>query len=201
MHTVPKKLLHVGCGPKRKADLKGFDSDNWIEIRFDIDSKAKPDILGTLTDMSQVGDESVDAIYSSHNIEHLYVHEVAIALKEFHRILRPDGIVVLTCPDLQSVCAAVANDRLLDPLFDTPGGPITPMDILYGHRGYLAKGRIHMAHKCGFTYSVLSGSFTAAGFGSTYGGSRPRSFDLWLVASKSVRSDPEMQELGAIFLP
>jgi len=110
-----KKLLHVGCGSQNKSSLKGFD--DWQEVRFDIDERVKPDIVGTLTDMSAVATASVDAIYSSHNIEHLYAHEVAIALKEFNRVLKSDGFVVLTCPDLQSVCEAVAKDRLLDTLY------------------------------------------------------------------------------------
>ena len=43
---------------------------------------------------------SVDAVFSSHNIEHLYPHEVPLALKEFMRVLKPDGFVLMTCPDL-----------------------------------------------------------------------------------------------------
>ncbi|WP_206075625.1 class I SAM-dependent methyltransferase [Polynucleobacter aenigmaticus] len=103
-----KKFLHVGCGPQYKTQLKGFNSDDWQEIRFDIDPKVSPDIEGTLTDMVLVPSESVDAIFSSHNIEHIFPHEVPVALSEFYRVLKPDGIVVLTCPDLQSVCEAVA---------------------------------------------------------------------------------------------
>jgi predicted SAM-dependent methyltransferase len=104
-----KSFLHVGCGPQNKTGLKGFNSIEWKEIRFDIDENVSPDIQGTLTDMSLVDSSSVDAIYSSHNIEHIFAHEVQIALKEFYRVLKDDGIVVITCPDLQSVCDAVAK--------------------------------------------------------------------------------------------
>jgi predicted SAM-dependent methyltransferase len=78
-----KTFLHVGCGRQKKKDLKGFKSDDWKEIRFDINSNVNPDIIGTLTDMSKVENQSVDAIFSSHNIEHLFPHEVPTALKEF----------------------------------------------------------------------------------------------------------------------
>ena len=92
-----KSFLHVGCGPKRKAQTtKGFDTPEWHEIRLDIDPLALPDLIGTTTDMSAVASESVDAIYSSHNIEHLYPHEVPVALAEFIRVLRDDGFVVIT---------------------------------------------------------------------------------------------------------
>ena len=53
-----KNFLHVGCGPQYKDSLKGFK--DWQEIRFDIDPKVKPDILGSLTDMSAVEDKSVE---------------------------------------------------------------------------------------------------------------------------------------------
>jgi len=151
--------------------------------------------------MSLVKSSSMDAIYSSHNIEHVFAHEVSIALKEFYRVLKDDGIVVITCPDLQSVCDAVAKNKLLEPLYVSPAGPISPIDILYGHRGFIANGNVYMAHKCGFTYQVLIGAFYEVGFKSSYGGSRPQDFDLWLLASKNDKSVEELQKLALEFLP
>ena len=194
-----KKFLHVGCGHQTKQGIKGFDSDQWEEIRFDIDESVKPDIVGTLTDMSAVPTASVDAIFSSHNIEHLYAHEVALALKEVHRVLKSGGFVVVTCPDLQSVCEVVARGGLLDTLYVSPAGPITPMDILYGHRGYLKNGNKYMAHNCGFTYKVLDSFFKEAGFVRTRGVERPTSFDLWLIALKE--DNLELLKETKVFLP
>ena len=91
---MTKKFLHVGCGPQTKKGLKGVDSEDWREIRFDINEKVDPDIVGTMTDLDMIKSGSFDAIYSSHNSEHLFAHEVTIALKEFNRILREDGFVV-----------------------------------------------------------------------------------------------------------
>jgi SAM-dependent methyltransferase len=194
-------FLHVGCGPQTKAGLKGFKHDDWNEIRFDIDASVNPDIVGTLTDMSRVETASMDALYSSHNIEHLFPHEVPVALKEFHRVLKPGGFVVLTCPDLQSVCQAVAQDQLLEPLYDSPAGPISAIDILFGHRGYIAQGNHYMAHKCGFTFKALCGTFAEAGFKSTFGGRGLKSFDLWLVAFKQDLPTEEVRSIGSHFLP
>lgn len=196
-----KTLLHVGCGPQNKSGLKGFSQEEWREIRFDIDPNVAPDIIGTLTNMSGVDSSSIDAIYSAHNIEHLFPHEVPIALEEFRRVLKPDGMVVITCPDLISVCQAVVQDKLLEPLYQSPAGPITPIDILYGHRGYIAEGNHYMAHKCGFTYSALSEFFLNAGFKKIYGGSRPKAFDLWLVAFKAEKEDEDIKRIGSAFLP
>ena len=196
-----KRFLHVGCGPQNKSGLKGFNSEDWREIRFDIDKAVAPDIEGTLTDMTAVESSSMDALYSSHNIEHVFPHEVSIALKEFHRVLKPDGIAVITCPDLQSVCEAVAKDRLLEALYVSPAGPIAPIDILYGHRGFMAQGQVYMAHKCGFTYSTLQSSVLEAGFRNVFGGARPQAFDLWLLAFKQEVTEEAMRKAAALYLP
>jgi len=197
-----KSFLHIGCGPKRKPQTtRGFNTDEWNEIRLDIDPTVQPDVTGTMTDMSAVADASVDAIFSSHNIEHLYPHEVPVALKEFLRVLKPDGFLVVTCPDLQSVCKLVAEDKLTDPAYVAPAGPIAPLDILYGYRPAMAKGNLFMAHRCGFTQKVLTGTLQAAGFQMIASTARPAAFDLWALASKSARSEEEMRELAGEHFP
>jgi predicted SAM-dependent methyltransferase len=195
-----KTFLHVGCGPKYKNNTtEGFNNDDWIECRFDIDESVNPDLVGTMIDMTSVTTASVDAIFSSHNIEHLYPHEVPLALAEFKRVLKPDGFVVITCPDLQAVCALVAEDKLIDAAYTSPAGPITPLDILYGHRLPMAKGNLYMAHRCGFTKKVLNGTIRSCGFATVATFSRPYPyFDLWAVGCVSKRSDEEIRALAQI---
>ena len=196
-----KTFLHVGCGPQNKSRLRGFSSPDWQEIRFDIDPNVKPDIEGSLTDMSLVKDSSVDAIYSSHNIEHLYPHEVPVAVREFHRVLKRGGYVVLTCPDLQSVCEAIVADQLTVPLYQSPAGPISPIDILYGHRGFIQQGNEYMAHKSGFTYTTLTKEFSDAGFRTLAGMRRPTAYDLWVVAFKDATTQSEALQISGSYLP
>ena len=191
-------FLHVGCGPKRQEQTP-FADKNWREIRLDIDQSVQPDVVGTMVDMSAVESESVDALFSSHNIEHLYPHEVPLALAEFKRVLKPDGFVLLTCPDLQSVCARVANDQLTEPAYMSGMGPIAPLDILYGHRGSMEAGNLYMAHRCGFTKKVLLATLSASGFASGVR-CRPQRFDLWAVALKG-NDNAQIQKLCNEFLP
>jgi ubiquinone/menaquinone biosynthesis C-methylase UbiE len=198
-----KTFLHVGCGPKDKRQTtKGFCTDEWQELRLDIDESVKPDIVGTMLDMSAVSDAAVDAIFSSHNIEHLYPHEVPAALAEFKRVLKPDGFLILTCPDLQSVCALIAEDKLTDAAYTAPAGPIAPLDILYGHRPQLAAGNLYMAHRCGFTQRVLSATLQAAGFAAVATAKRPAPyFDLWAVAAKEQMAELAVRQLAAMHFP
>jgi predicted SAM-dependent methyltransferase len=191
-----KTFLHVGCGHKRK-DRTTKALSSWNELRFEIDESVQPDLVGTMTDMSSVSSESVDAVFSSHNIEHLYPHEVPVALSEFLRVLKPDGFAVITCPDLQAVCALVAEDKLTEPAYTSPAGPIAPLDILYGHRPPMARGNLYMAHRCGFTQKVLNGTLQASGFKSVATTARGYPyFDLWAVASKEELPEAQMQALA-----
>ena len=194
-----KTLLHVGCGVLNKSDLKGFNNDNWKEIRFDIDKDVSPDIVGTMTDMKSVETASFDALYSAHNIEHIYPYQVPIALREFYRVLKEDGIVVIKCPDLQRVCEAVVQDKLLEPLYDSPGGPISPIDILFGNRKAIAEGNEYMAKKGGFTYSVLNGALYEAGFKVRYGGRSQKGWELTIVAFKQEKYDEEIKKIASPF--
>ena len=156
-----------------------------------------------MTDMSAVPSGSVDAIFSSHNIEHLYPHEVPVALAEFKRVLNEDGFVVITCPDLKSVAALIAEDKLTVPAYTSPAGPITPLDILYGHRPQLAQGNLYMAHRCGFTQRVLDGTLRAAGFAAVATMARGFApfFDLWALASVSARSEEIIRTLAGEHFP
>lgn len=201
--SAEQVFLHVGCGPARKQQTtRGFAGPDWRELRLDIDPQVSPDIVGTMTDMAGVESGSVDAVFSSHNIEHLYAHEVLVALGEFVRVLRPEGFLVITCPDLQSVAALVAQDRLLEPAYMSAAGPIAPIDILYGHRPPIAAGNLFMAHRCGFTRRVLDGVLHAAGFAAVTTMARGAPyFDLWAVASKRACRDTELGALAAAHIP
>lgn len=195
-------FLHVGCGPKRKQQTTRTFA-RWNEIRLDIDPAVEPDVTGTMTDMGAVPPGSVQAVFSSHNIEHLYPHEVPTALAEFLRVLDDDGFAVITCPDLQSVCALVAQDQLTEPAYTAPAGPITPLDILYGHRPPMARGNLYMAHRCGFTEKVLRGTLQAAGFKSVATMARGYApyFDLWALASKRARDEASLRQLAMEHFP
>jgi SAM-dependent methyltransferase len=202
MTDMIKTVLHVGCGPQTRVHMtRGFQGDGWREIRLDIDPSVKPDVVGSVTDMSAVAEDSVDAVFSSHNLEHVYHHEVPQVLNEFYRVLRPGGFVVLTCPDLKSVCAKVAQGKLVQPLYDSPLGPISALDILYGHQKQISEGKTYMAHKCGFTWETLCDHFNDAGFHWQVGGARLAYLDIWMLAFAEEIPDEKRLQYAAQYLP
>lgn len=196
-------FLHVGCGHKHKDRTTAtFASPDWLELRLDIDAQVDPDIVGTITNMAGVESASVDAVFSSHNIEHIYPHEVPVALAEFKRVLKPNGFLVLTCPDLQSVCALIAEDKLTEPAYIAPAGPIAPLDIVYGHRPALAQGNLYMAHRCGFTQKVLQATLQANGFPTTAIRRRAHpAYDLWAIATFTAQKAGTLRQLAIAHFP
>ena len=198
-----KTFLNVGCGPQSESKIRGFDNNNWKEIRLDIDVGVNPAIVGTLIDMKKVETASVDAVHSAYNIDHIYAHQVPIALSEFYRVLTDDVIVFVRCPDIQIVCEAVLQDKLLDPFYETEDGTkIAPLDILFGNREEISEGNEYMTKKCGFTYSVLNTVFADAGFKARYGGRIPfNGAELALVAFKQKKSEEEIKKIANPFFP
>ena len=150
-------VLHVGCGTAPlPAQFNGFQ-----EIRLDIDENVKPDVVGSITDIPLLN-ASVERVYSSHNMEHLNENEVPVALSEFYRVLKPGGQVVIEVPDVQSVAEAIPRVGLHGVLYQSPAGPISPADVLYGLRSAVAAGNHFYAHKSGFTKATLEEALTKA---------------------------------------
>ncbi len=158
-------VLHVGCGSLEDQGLhERFLAPGWHEVRLDVDPGVEPDVVASITDMSPVPDATADAVYSHHNIEHIFSHEVPLALSEFFRVLKPGGEVLLATPDLQTVARTIASGRLEDTLYRSPAGNITPLDVVYGLRSDILTGREYMAHRTGFTRGTLARKLGAAGF-------------------------------------
>ena len=181
-----RKFLHVGCGHKRKgATIKPFAAAEWQEVTLDIDEAVSPDLIDGLPELASVPTGAFDAVYSAHNLEHLFPHEVAPALAAFRRVLKDDGFAVITCPDLQTIGDRLAADDLETPLYTSPSGPVRPLDILYGFSPAVAKGAHYMAHRGGFTLTTMREALKRAGFPSIGGFRRPKSYDFWVLALKS----------------
>lgn len=195
------RLLHVGCGPKRKgATVRAFAAADWEEVTLDIDAAVAPDIIDKLPELLQVADRSFDAIYSAHNIEHLYPHEVDIALKSFLRVLKDDGFAIVTCPDLQILGERLASGDIDTPIYRSSLGPVSPIDMLYGFRRSMREGNLFMAHHTGFTLKSLETACIKAGFYGFAGFRRPNELDLWGLAIKAKMTKAQLREMAAIYL-
>ena len=163
--AVTKKVLNAGSGENHPTDRALFQNSGWETVRLDINPEVAPDIVGSIMDLDRLcAPNSFDAIFSSHSIEHLFAHEVLPALRGFHRALKKDGFVLIDCPDLETVLAQVLMHGLDTRLYASPAGPITGLDILFGHTHSIARGNVYMAHHTGFTAARLGNVLFQAGF-------------------------------------
>jgi len=158
-------LLHIGCGGQTLQDLPKHFHEGWVEFRLDINPDCCPDILSSITDMSVIEEDACfDAVYSSHNLEHLELFEVPCALNEIFRVLKPAGEFWVKVPNLELIAYAILEGVHHQPLYESPAGAICPVDMLFGHQASLAMGKNYMAHRSGFTRRSLYQYLRQAGF-------------------------------------
>lgn len=58
------------------------------------------DYVGNCGDLSQFENDTIEALYASHVLEHVPYAEVSRTLKEWHRVLQPGGKAMIAVPDL-----------------------------------------------------------------------------------------------------
>lgn len=160
-----RRVLHVGCGPIGATPLMPrFQGPDWVEVRLDLNPDVEPDIVANIVDMSPVPDESVHAVMSSHNVEHVFAHQVPLVLSEFRRVLVPGGEALIGVPNLEYAAQQIIARGLEGVIFNSDEGPITPLDMLYGYGKAVESGNEFMAHRTGFTRQTLERRLHAAGF-------------------------------------
>lgn len=176
-----KVVLHVGHGGASVPEAL-FPPSDWQETTLDISPFTKPDICCNMTRIP-VPDNSYEAIYSSHNLEHLLHYEVLWALAEFYRVLKPNGVVYIMVPDMVDICKAVIERGLFIEAYKTPDGlSITPVDMLYGYRPGITPGHDAMCHRTGFTKESLEWAMSDVGFDVTIVPSQP--FEIFAIGIK-----------------
>ena len=182
--TDPRKLVvNVGCGPARLLTRTALFKD-WQQLRVDIEESVQPDIIADLTDLSPITNGSADALWSSHCLEHLFQNQVPGALGEFHRVLSDDGFIVVLVPDLQAVADRIVTDKFDEPIYISGMGPVSAHDMFYGFGPAIAAGQTSMAHRCGFTPTILVNLLNTTSF-AEYAIRRLPSLELVVVARKS----------------
>lgn len=163
-----KRVLNAGSGWATGAMPPAFGRSAWTEVRIDIDSRAAPDLVGSISDLrALVEDDTFDAVWCSHCIEHLNDHEVLPALREFRRILADTGFAIVSCPNLDAIAKLLVSEDIELIAYVAPAGPIRLLDMIFGHSPSIETGHVHMAHKTGFTADRLGRTAANAGFSET----------------------------------
>ncbi len=97
--ATPVKL-NLGCGDTL---LPGY-----VNVDLAAERRGRqPDVCCDIRDLSAFPDNHADEVMAIHVIEHFYRWEVVDLIKEWVRVLKPGGQLVLECPNLLSACEAL----------------------------------------------------------------------------------------------
>jgi SAM-dependent methyltransferase len=143
--------LNLGCGDKI---LTGYINVDVVEAR----AGKQPDVICDLRDLSVFESNFADEILAVHVIEHFWQWEVLEILKEWTRVLKPGGKMILECPNLISA----AKEFLKNPEEAALGGSTgqRSMWVFYGDPGW--KDPL-MIHRWGYTPKSLATVMHMAG--------------------------------------
>ncbi|MGA7934786.1 MAG: methyltransferase domain-containing protein [Kovacikia sp.] len=123
---------------------------------LDVEPRPEVDYVSDAANLSQFADGSIDKIYASHVLEHFHHSlndELLSTLREWHRVLKPGGHLLVSVPDLRTLCWLYLNPNL------EPVERHNIMSIMFG--GQLNQ---YDVHRVGFDFEILGLYLQAVGF-------------------------------------
>ena len=108
------RVLDLGCGQDKVYPI-AVGVDNKIDAKL-FGIEVKPDVpVDTCERMPIFGDESADTIFSSHMLEHIPCENVPATIKEWRRILKPNGYLILYLPNNEDTVERGGYPRMGEP--------------------------------------------------------------------------------------
>lgn len=93
MEKYKKIKLHIGCGKRFIPNFIHIDKDYYEHL----------DYQRNIVDLNIFKNNSVDIIYACHCFNYLDNDDARKALKEWHRVLKKDGILRIAVPDFAAI--------------------------------------------------------------------------------------------------
>jgi SAM-dependent methyltransferase len=143
--------LNLGCGDKI---LPGYVNVDVVEARAGM----KPDVICDLHDLAPFSDASADEILSVHVVEHFWRWEIRDVMREWVRVLKPGGKMIIECPNLLSACRTFLENPEQNSREDQAGQ--RTMWVFYGDPKW--KDPL-MIHRWGYTPESLRALLTEVG--------------------------------------
>jgi len=143
--SKPKPVrLHLACGDRRLPGYWNIDIDESMHLQ------GFSDEVGDITCLWQFADNSIEAIYSCHCLDHLSRNgEMDKALSEWYRVLKPGGVLRVAVSDFEKVVKMYNEGLDLERLWG---------HIVGGHKSKYDK------HGCVFDFDTLRRYLEKHGF-------------------------------------
>lgn len=107
-------VLEYGCGSgffiqKFQPPLFKQFAHDISEYALSQTAKNNPDVTIVKNTKKEIQDKSIDMVAALHLLEH--IPQPADVIREFHRMLKDDGVLFVTMPNMSSVMRPVKNDQ------------------------------------------------------------------------------------------
>lgn len=120
--TAPGNYVQYGAGNTGPEGWLLFDSSPMLRLqRLPLIGRAIrcrcqtqfADVIryGDIVRGLPVADRSAHAVYCSHVLEHLSLHDLRVALRNTHRVLEPGGTFRMVLPDLRRMAIEYVRDQ------------------------------------------------------------------------------------------
>lgn len=145
--------INVCCG---RHVLEGWTNVDAVPSTH---PKARGRVPEILADMASIPlpDACADELMCIHGIEHVLPWQADTALAEWHRLLKPGGLLVIECPDLIKCCQNVISGYTLPGKHPDQYG-------LWGLYGDDSTRDPFMMHRYAYSPASLTAKLQAAGF-------------------------------------
>jgi SAM-dependent methyltransferase len=156
------KVLDVGGCRKAKLPFP----EGYEHILLDIVDGEGVDIVADARDMLRLTPKDFDCLWVSHALEHFTSVELPLVLAGFKHVLKDDGLVVITVPDVKKLMQIMLSrdHDLLDTAYMAGEMVVTYADIIYGSEAILRAGHPFFKHHYGFSVKSLTQIMAANGF-------------------------------------
>lgn len=139
--------LHLGCGNEY---LRGY-------VNIDRNRFSPADVVADACNLRFVNDCAVERIESYHFFEHLNFMQACKGVREWYRILKPGGCLIIELPNLE-VCLGEIGKHFDDKGFDLA------MVGIFGYPPDVGACGCGQLHKWGWTPKTLSALLSSVGF-------------------------------------
>jgi predicted SAM-dependent methyltransferase len=167
--------LHLGCGPHHL--------DGWLNV----DNTAYPGVDRLLDVTAGLPFEGVSLIFAEHFIEHLDYRAAGALLRECRRVLRDDGVLRLTTPNLDWVWASHYK-----PVLTADEELLACFAINRAFRGW--------GHQFLYNFATLRDTLLEAGFGDVSRQEYGQSGHTELQRLESHEQNPDFEGLSHILI-
>lgn len=135
-----KILIHLGSGDQDDKRFINIDSIPFKHVHF----------VHDVTKLPMFHDNRADLVYASHVLEHTSYKYLVETLREWHRILKPGGILRISVPDFDNILNIYKSENNSIEMIEGP---------LMGGQNY--RYNFHMAV---FNETYLTNALLKAGF-------------------------------------